>query len=137
MSIFKTNIEYLAPPAYVCFCTNNSIGDSNLVCPQTMTRLYKFPGQKIYFNVSITGYNGQITVGSIIRYLNDTYIDTIQVGPKCTEISYTATVNSSAVNYVLNIYLLSSLLFFKKAYNSIFYSSLSYWLYLYSWYMYL
>ena len=107
MSIFKTNIKYLAPPGYVWFCTNNSI---DWICPRTMTRLYKFPGQKIYFNVSITSYNGQITAGSIIRYLNDTYIDTIQIGPNCTKISYTATVNSSAVNYALNIYLLSSLL---------------------------
>ena len=111
MSIFKTNIKYLEPPWYVCFCTNNSIGDSNLAqCPYIMTRLYKFPGQKIYFNVMTKGYNEEITAGSIIRYLNDTYIDTIQIGPKCTEISYTATVNSSAVNYVLNIYALSSLL---------------------------
>ena len=107
MSIFKTNIKYLAPPAYVCFCTNNY---SNLACPQNMTRLYKFPGQKIYFNVSITDYNGNITTGLIIRYLNDTYIDTIQIGLKCTEIYYTATVNSSAVNYTLNTYLLSYLL---------------------------
>ena len=104
MSVFKTNIKYLAPPVLICFCINNSIGNSNRVCPQTMTRLYKFPGQKIYFNVIITDYNGNITAGSIIRYLDDAYIDTIQIGPKCTEISYTATVNSSAVNYVLIIY---------------------------------
>ena len=109
MSIFKTHIKYLTPPAYVCFCTNNSIDNSNRACPQTMTRLYKFPGQKIYFNVIITNYYKRITAGSIMRYLNDTYIDTIQVGSKCTEISYTATVYSSAVNYILNIYLLSSL----------------------------
>ena len=45
-SIFKTNIEYLTPPAYVCFCTNNPI-DS---CSETMPiRLHKFPGQKISF----------------------------------------------------------------------------------------
>ena len=100
MSIFKTNIKYLTPPVLICFCTNNSIGN----CPPTIPRLYKFPGQKIYVNVSITDDIGNITAGSIIRYLNDTYIDTIQIGPKCTEISYTATVNSSAVNYVLNIY---------------------------------
>ena len=104
MSIFKTNIKYLAPPSSVFFCTNNSI---NLI---TMPRLYKFPGQKIYVNVIIRDDIDNITAGSIIRYLNDTYIDTIQIGPNCTEISYTATVNSSAVNYVLNIYLLSSLL---------------------------
>ena len=103
MSIFKTNIKYLTPPDNFCFCTNNSIGDSNLACPQTMTRLYKFPGQKIYFNVT---FNRNITAGSIIRYLNDRYIDTIRIGPKCTEVSYIATVNSSAVNYTLNIYLL-------------------------------
>ena len=104
MSIFKTYIKYLAPPLYVCFCTNNSIGNSNSVCPQTMTRLYKFPGQKIYINVIVLDFNMRITAGSIIRYINDTYVDTIQVGPKCTEIYYTATVNSSAVNYVLSIY---------------------------------
>ena len=103
MNIFKTNIKYLTPPNNFCFCTNNSIGNSNWACPQTMTRLYKFPGQKIYFNVT---FNRNITAGSIIRYLNDRYIDTIQIGPKCTEVSYTATVNSSAVNYTLNIYLL-------------------------------
>ena len=56
------------------------------------------------------GYNNGITAGSITRYLNDTYIDTIQIGPiNCTEKYYTATVNSSAVNYVLNIYPLSTL----------------------------
>ena len=103
MSIFKTNIKYLTPPAHVFFCTNNSI-------PKGMPGLYKFPGQKICFNVIITDYNKNITTGSIIRYLNDTYIDTIQIGPNCTEISYTATVNSSAVNYILYIYLLSSIL---------------------------
>ena len=27
ISIFKTHIKYLTPPAYVCFCTNNSIGE--------------------------------------------------------------------------------------------------------------
>ena len=107
MSIFKTNIKY--PPAHVCFCTNNSIGNLKWYCPQTMTRLYKFPGQKIYGNVIILDENDNITAGSIIRYLNDTYIDKIRIGTKCTEIYYTATVNSSAVNYVLNIYLLGSL----------------------------
>ena len=110
MSIFKTHIKYLAPPVLICFCTNNSIGNSNRVCPQTMTRLYKFSGQKIYVNVLILGYNNRITAGSIIWYLNDTYIDTIQIGTKCTEISYTAKVNNSAVNYVLHINLLSSLI---------------------------
>ena len=101
MSIFKTHIKYLAPPYLFCFCTNNSISN----CTPTMPRLCKFPEQKIYFNVIITDYNRNITTGLIIRYLNDTYIDTIQIGPKCTELSYTATVNSSAVNYTLNIYL--------------------------------
>ena len=105
ISIFKTNIKYLATPVFICFCTNNSIGN----CPQTIPRLYKFPGQKIYFKVIITDYINKITAGSIVRYINDTYIDTIQIGPKCTEISYTVTVNSSAVNYVLNIYLPISL----------------------------
>ena len=105
-SIFKTNIKYLAPPVFICFCTNNSIGN----CPQTMPRLYKFPGQKIYINVLILDLNERITAGSIMRFLNNTYIDTIQIGPKCTEISYTATINSSAVNYVLNIYLPISLI---------------------------
>ena len=99
-SIFKTNIEYLTPPAYVCFCTNNSIEKFSL----TMPRLYKFPGQMINLNVSLLDVNDNITAGSIIRYLNDTYIDTIHLGSKCTEISYTATLNSSAVNYVFNIY---------------------------------
>ena len=79
-----------------------------------MTRVYKFPGQKIYFNVIILEYNMKITAGSIIRYLNDTvYIDTIQIGPNCTEISYTVTVNSSAVNYVLNMYSSNSYYAFK------------------------
>ena len=110
MSIFKANIKYLTPPAFVSICTNNSISNFQL----TMPRLHKFPGQKIYANVIITDYNENITAGSIIRYLNDTYIDTIQIGPKCTEISYTATFNSSAVNYVLNIYVLSSLLEFEE-----------------------
>ena len=113
-NIFKTN-KYLTPPAYVCFCTSNSIGDSeNWACPITMTRVYKFPGQKIYFNVIILEYNMKITAGSIIRYLNDTvYIDTIQIGPNCTKISYTVTVNSSAVNYVLNMYSSNSYYAFK------------------------
>ena len=104
MSIFKTHIKYLAPPNNFCFCTSNSISN----CTQTMPRLCKFPGQNIYFNVIITDYNGNITTGLIMRYLNDTYIDTIQIGPKCTEIFYTVKVNSSAVNYTLNIYLLIS-----------------------------
>ena len=104
MSIFKTHIKYLTSPANVCFCTNNSI------CLITMPKLYKFPGQKIYANVLLVSYNNRITAGSIMRYLNDTYIDIIQIGPKCTEISYTVTVNSSAVNYALNTYLLISLL---------------------------
>ena len=103
ISIFKTNTKYLAPPVYVSFCTNNST-------QLPMPRLYTFPGQKIYVNIIILDLNKRITVGSIVRYLNDTYIDTIQIGLKCTEISYTAIVNSSAVNYVLNIYLVSSLL---------------------------
>ena len=106
MSIFKTHIKNLTPPEVVCFCTNNS----NVNCPQFMQRLYKFPGQKIYVNVLLVNYNERITAGSIMRYLNDTYIDIIQIGPKCTNISYTVTVNSSAVNYALNIYLLISLL---------------------------
>ena len=100
MSIFKTHIKYLTTQAYVCFCTNNS----TVHCPLTIKRLYKFPGQKININVIILDIIERITAGSIVRYLNDTYIDTIQIGPKCTEISYTATANSSAVNYVLNIY---------------------------------
>ena len=106
MSIFKTNIKYLAPPVYACFCTNNSIAN----CPHTIPSLYKFPGQRIYFNVITTNYNKSITTGLIIRYLNDTYIDTIQIRAKCTEIFYTITVNSSAVNYILKIYFLSSLI---------------------------
>ena len=104
MSIFKTHIKYLGPPYNFCFCTNNSTSN----CTQTMPRLCKFPGQNIYFNVIITDYNGNITTGLIMRYLNDTYIDTIRIEPKCTEISYTVTVSSSAVNYTLKIYLLIS-----------------------------
>ena len=101
-SVFKTNINNLASPVYVCLCTNNSTAND---CPQLlMPKLYKFPGQKIYINVLILDLDKRITAGSIMRYLNNTYIDTIQIGTKCTEISYTATVNSSAVNYVLNIY---------------------------------
>ena len=103
--IFKTNIKYLTPSVYVCFCINNSFVPCQLL---TMPILYKFPGQKIYINVIILDLNKRITAGSIIRYLNDTYIDTIQIEPKCTETSYTATFNSSAVNYVLNIYLSTS-----------------------------
>ena len=101
MSIFKTHIKYLGPPYNFCFCTNNSISN----CTHTMPRLCKFSGQKIYANVIITDYNGNITTGLIMRYLNDTYIDTVQIGPKCTEIYHTVTVNSSVVNYTLNIYL--------------------------------
>ena len=108
MHLFKTHIKYLTPPTYVCFCT---IGDKN--CQHTMPRLCKFPGQKIYANVFILGYKNMITAGSIMRYLNDAYIDTIQIQPICTEIYYTATVNSSAVNYVLSMYLLSLLGFSK------------------------
>ena len=56
------------------------------------------------------GYNYRITAGSITRYLNDTYIDTIQIGPNnCTEKYYTARVNSSAVNYIIYIYALSTI----------------------------
>ena len=109
MSIFKTNTKYLSTPVYVCFCTNNST-DNYLACQKPMPRLYKFPGQKIYVNVIIRDDINNITAGSTVRYINDTYIDTIQIGTKCTEISYTVTVNSSAVNYNLNIYLLSSLI---------------------------
>ena len=104
MSIFKTNIKYLTPPAFVCFCTNQSPAN----CQQTMPRLYKFPGRNIYVNVIILDVNLKITAGSISRYLNDTYIDTLQIGPTCTEISYTATVNP-AVNYVLKTFSQSAL----------------------------
>ena len=46
--------------------------------------------------------NHQITSGTVVRYLNCTYIDTIHIGSNCTEISYTAIMNSSAVDFVLN-----------------------------------
>ena len=107
MSIFKTNIKYTTAPLYACFCTDNSYHKE---CPdvQIMLGLYVFPGQKINFNMSLWDSNYNITAGSIIRYLNDTYIDTIHIKPKCTEISYTATQNSSEVNYVLNIYSIST-----------------------------
>ena len=105
MSIFKTNIKYTTPPVFICFCTDNLYHKE---CPQIMLGLYIFPGQKINFDVSLWDRNYNITAGSIIRYLNDTYIDTIHIEPKCTEISYTATQNSSAVNYVLNIYSIST-----------------------------
>ena len=104
MYIFKTRIKYLTPPDKICFCTN-----PHITCQQTMPRLYEFPGQTIYVNVIMYDVNYKITVGSIMRYLNDTYIDTIQIGPKCTEISYTATVNP-AVNYVLQIFSQSAFL---------------------------
>ena len=106
MSIFKTDIKCTTAPISACFCTNNSW---NIWCPKIKFRVYLFPGQTIKFNVSLWDYNNNITAGSILRYLNDTYIDIIHIGPKCTEISYTATVNSSAVNYVLNIYSVSAL----------------------------
>ena len=102
-STLKTHIKYLTPPFQVFFCTNKFV-------KYPKKRLYKFPGQNIYFNVIMKDYINKITAGSIMRYLNDTYIDTIQIGSNCTEISYTVTVNSSAVHYVLNIYLQSSLL---------------------------
>ena len=46
--------------------------------------------------------NHQITSGTVVRYLNHTYIDTVHIGSNCTEISYTAIMNSSAVDFVLN-----------------------------------
>ena len=104
MSVFKTGIKYATPPMYVCYCPK--------FCTTFMSELNVFPGQKIIFNISLWDASSKITGGSIIRYLNNTYIDTIHIEqPKCTEISYTATVssNSSRVNYVstLNMYLSS------------------------------
>ena len=104
MSVFKTGIKYATPPMYVCYCPK--------FCTTFMSELNVFPGQKIIFNISLWDASRKITGGSIIRYLNNTYIDTIHIEqPKCTEISYTATVssNSSRVNYVstLNMYLSS------------------------------
>ena len=107
MSIFKTPIKYVTPAVTACICTytNNFIDH----CPLTMSRLYVFPGQIINFNISLLNTITNITAGSISRYLNDTYIDTIHIGSiSCTEISYTATVNSSTINYNLNIYPLTS-----------------------------
>ena len=102
MSIFKTDIKYTTYPINLCFCTNNS-HDS---CQHTMSKLYVFPGQRISFNVGLWDKNHNITAGSITRYLNDSlYIDTLQLGPNCTEILYTVTLNSSEVEYVLYIYL--------------------------------
>ena len=46
--------------------------------------------------------NHQITSGTVVRYLNDTYIDIIHIGSNCTEIFYTAIMDSSAVDFVLN-----------------------------------
>ena len=103
MSIFKTDINYRAPPWRFCFCTANS---SWSTCSETMSRHYIFPGQVIHFSITLWDMSQYITAGSITRYLNDTYIDTVHIAPKCTEVSYTATVNNSAVNYVLNMYLL-------------------------------
>ena len=104
MGIFKTPIKYVTPAVSACICTSNS-NNSIDHCPQTMSRLYIFPGQIINFNISLWDANKNITAGLISRYLNDTYIDTIHIGPiKCTEISYTATVNSSTINSNLNIY---------------------------------
>ena len=101
MNIFKTYIKYLTPPAYVCFCKNSPIVN----CLRTVPiRSHIFPGQKIYINVFLLDFSKKITAGSIVRYVNDKYIDTIHIEPKCNEISYTATLNSSAVNYVFNIY---------------------------------
>ena len=103
-SIFKTDIKYNTLPDNICFCRN-----SLNLCPTVsiMSTIYVFPGSKINFNVFLVDWNKKATGGSIMRYLNNTYIDTIHIGPKCTKISYTATVNSSTVNYALNIYLAS------------------------------
>ena len=101
MSIFKTQI-----------CNTSS--DCACIC--TMTIAHKLCQGCTYsqdiiinFNISLLDTIKNITAGSISRYLNDTYIDTIHIGSiKCTEISYTATVNSSTSNYNLNIYPLTS-----------------------------
>ena len=101
MSIFKTDIKYKTSPWSVCFCTNSSNNHT-----YTMSKLYVFPGQMINFNVSLLDVNDNITAGSIIRYLNNTYIDAVHIGPKCTDISFKVMASSSAINYVLNTYLL-------------------------------
>ena len=97
MSVFKTDINYTTPPYLVCFCSNSADG-----CFQATSPRFVFPGQKIHVNVSLWDHSSHNTAGTIITYSND-YIDTIHIGPKCTEISYTATPNSSAVNYGLKI----------------------------------
>ena len=101
MSILKTDINYTTPPMYACFCTYHG-------CSYTVSELYVFPGQKINLSVSIWDYNDNITSGSIFKYLNDEYIDTSFIGPKCTEISYTATVMCGSTNYILSIYIQST-----------------------------
>ena len=106
MSIFKTPIKYTTPAARVCFCTNNLYQNCPITLP--IATLYVFPGQKINFNVGIWDINHNLTTGSVLRYLNDTYIDAIRIGPSCTNVSYTATVNASAVNYTLYIFPLPS-----------------------------
>ena len=69
-----------------------------------MSRLYVFPGQKVHFSVGLWDANHKITAGSITRYLNDTYIDTISIESKCTMVTYVPTVNTSTTDYVLNLY---------------------------------
>ena len=70
MSVFKTDINYTTPPNQVCFCSNSAYG-----CFQATSPRFVFPGQKIHVNVSLWDYSSHNTAGSIIRYLNDTYID--------------------------------------------------------------
>ena len=98
-SVFKTDIKYTTPPWYGCFCTNNS-------CSNSLPEMYVFPGQKIHFNIALLDENYRLTTGSITRYLNYTYIDTIEIGLQCTNISYTVKTSTSSVNYLLHIYLL-------------------------------
>ena len=98
-SVFKTDIKYTTPPWSGCFCTNNS-------CLNSLPKMYVFPGQRVHFKMALLDENNMVTTGSIIRYLNYTYIDTIEIGLQCTEVFYTAKTNSSPVNYILHIYLL-------------------------------
>ena len=99
-NVFKTDMKYTTPPWSGCFCTNNSCSSTSL------PKMYVFPGQRVHFNIALLDENNMVTTGSIIRYLNYTYIDTIEIGLQCTKLSYTAKTNSSTVNYLLYIYLL-------------------------------
>ena len=99
MSVFKTDVKSVTAPFYICFCANSSY----YTCTYTVPKLYVFPGEKIYYKMALWDVNHQITSGTVVRYLNDTYIDIIHIGSNCTEISFTAIMNSSAVDFVLKL----------------------------------